>query len=124
MNDVIPENIVIKLFDQVADSSEKNSDATEKLTTVIGDLNDTLKDVERDNKQKLSDIHKEITTQNLEIGKIKKVSYDIKSRVTTMIAVVLITFSLMLISYFFVSSGIDKTVDIKVKHAIEQVIKK
>lgn len=113
MNNNIPENIVIKLFDQVADSSEKNIEATEKLTTVIGNLNDTLKDIERD-----------IVAQKEEIGKIKKVAYTIKNRVVIMIAVVFITFTLLVGSYFFVSNGIEKTVDIKLQHAIEEVLKK
>jgi len=120
----IPENIVIKLFDQVADSSEKNTEATEKLTTVIGHLNDTLKNVERNSQQELCDIHKDIVAQNIGIGKIKKVTYTIKNRVVTMIAVVVIAFTLMLTSYFFVSNSIDKTVDVKLKHTIEEMLKK
>lgn len=123
MNEKISESIVIKLFDQVSDSSEKNTESIERLTTIVGQLNETLGDTNREAEREISGINKNIEEQNIEISKIKGIAYKIYSKVITMIVVVAVAFTLMVGSYFFVSKSIDKTVDYKLHIAIEEVLK-
>jgi len=107
--DKIPESIAIKLFDQVKNSSDQNTEAIKDLTRVVGDLTKCI-----EKQPDLNDMASVCVTRGYDCAEMKKniacigkTTKSIKARVTTMIAVVLITFSLMTISYFFVRSTVE-----------------
>jgi len=132
-------DIVMRLFDMAKTSSDKNAEEIKELAHIISDM---LKENSNPTRQQVMDrmdyYHKQkdkkIEELENEIGKIedirrsslsiKKSVNRMKKSITAMITVVIIAFTLMAGAYFFVSNSVDKTVDMKLQKAIEEVMKK
>lgn len=123
----ISTNIVIKLFEMLKDSIETNTTGMGRLSELINEMVSFLKNEPKriDIKQFFDDyLHKvedKIDENNRKINEIKTTCMDskgilktLKGKITTMIVIVIVTFSLMTVSYLFVKSSVDVVIDKKV----------
>ncbi len=91
-DDRLSGNLILRLFDTLKDTNRENTRAIESLSNSIAEL---------------IVINNEKSTL---IQPAIKSIYSIKNRVTIMIACVCIAFTLMVISYYFVSSSVENMV--------------
>lgn len=109
-------DILIKLFDTLKESSDKNSGATQQLITQqldlvshiknlpIEDLRDALKEHAKQATDDMGDCVETVTTSSVDLmGEVKIIG----SKVNKMILVVLVAFSLLTGTYLFVRSSYD-----------------
>ncbi len=125
--------ILVKLFETLKDSSDKNEETTQKLIVQqlelvshikhlpIEDLNQALKDHAKDSANNI-----DICTETVEVtGKdlmteIKKVA----SNVNKMILVVLVTFAVLTGTYVFISNVADHKQNIEVQKIVVEEVRK
>jgi|GEM_PF-4616182 ABC-type Na+ efflux pump permease subunit len=133
----ITTDLVVKLFDTLKDSHKHLEDLIEKQTISINYLTSSIKDgVKTEEIKKIVETHgtTAISTLN-EIDTctetIKGKSTDIldvinmlHKKITVMIVIICTAFSLMTISYIFVSNSMDKMVYEKITKAIEVQVPK
>lgn len=96
-NNRVPESIVVKLFDQAKEAADQNAERIKDLTRAVDDLTRFL-----EKQPDLKEMRRDIRCL---LGKVK-----------TMIVVVVVTFTLMAASYFYVRS----VVDVMVKDAVTE----
>ena len=126
MNDEKNIEVILKLFDQVKDSSDKGDRETEKLSMAIRDMmtnsltpsHKELKEISTKIKERLDDHVKDLYSPIHDIKNIKIILEEIKKntlillrKIKTMIIVVVVAFALMVVSYLFVSNSVKNIVD-------------
>ena len=132
--------IILRLFDQVKDSSDKSDKQIEGLSSTIRELFNSssspsqsdivrlineLQDCLDDHRQNTSDPIRDIEDSKDELSGISKKISTLTKRVTTMITVVCVAFALMAISYMFVRDSITDTINNQMDIAKqEQIIDK
>lgn len=112
-DDKISENIALKLFDQVKNASDQNTDALKDLTRVVGDLTKCI-----DKQPDLNDMARMCIDRGHAVSDIvvtvketERVAKSLHSRVGIMLITVTITFTLMAVSYFFVRNSVEDMID-------------
>lgn len=112
-DDKISENIALKLFDQVKNASDQNTDALKDLTRVVGDLTKCI-----DKQPDLNDMVRMCIDRGHAVSDITKtvketrsVVKDLHSRVGIMLITVTITFTVMALSYFLVRNSVENMID-------------
>lgn len=115
--DKIPESIVVKLFDQVKNSSDQSTAAVKDLTRVVGDLTKCIEKQPDLNDMATMCINRghdcnEIKNNTKTICATTKKTYG---RVNIMIATVCIAFGLMVLSYFVVRNSVENMIDQRLK---------
>lgn len=146
--DYVPANIVKMLFEQSQHAIESNTLAVKEMTNSVNELakiialppsnrdildevkvhenqfTEKIKEVcydkEEVDKENKTELEKYFKVTNDNITEIKTDVGTLKSRVNTMIAVVLIVFSLLAISYLFVSSSIHSSIETHVSQAMDK----
>ncbi len=120
--------ILVKLFETLKESSDKNEDATQQLIVQqlelvghikhlpIEDLKQALKEHAKDSADSIDLCAENITVTSKDIlEEIKKLS----SKVSKMILVVLVTFSVLTGTYVFISNVAEHKQESKVEQKIE-----
>lgn len=137
MNDLdsrIATDLIVKLFDTLKESNSHLKSSVEKQTEAIIHLTSFIKEgvkpedikklIENHNVQaddaidKINDIDTCTETIQDKSNVILELLGSLSKKVTTMITIVCIAFSLMVISYIFVSNSMDKMVYEKITKAI------
>jgi hypothetical protein len=114
--DKISENIALKLFDQVRNSSDQHTNALKDLTHVVGDLTKCI-----EKQPDLNDMAKMCINRGHDVSDLRKTTQEtnqivkaLRSRVGIMILTVVITFAVMTASYFFVRNSVENMIDRRV----------
>ena len=116
--------VVLKLFDTLKDANDETKASINKQTEAIVFLSDMIRDSVKpeDVKAAIDEHHKhsgehldniDTCTETIEDNstKILGILKTLCKRVNTMILVVIISFSLMVVSYIFVRSAVEKIVN-------------
>lgn len=116
-NNRLPESIVVKLFDQVKTSSDQNTEAVKDLTRVVSDLTKCI-----EKQPDLNDMASMCVNRGHDVQDLLKTTTDtnkktgrVMNRLNVTIITILITFGLMVISYFFVRNSVENMIDIRVE---------
>ena len=141
----VPADIVKLIFEQTQKSVETNTLAIKDLTLAVNDLiraitsspshkdiTECIKNMETKTHEFRKDIcdkqdrenEKRYNEQNKILYKISDMVKELKTKTMTMITIVLITFSLMTVSYIFVNNAINHSVNKNIKAAVEESINK
>ena len=128
-------DIILKLFDQVKNSSDKSDREIEKLSLVIKELfnhstSPSHNDIKglMDNLQVCLNDHIKETSEPIHeakffrdiLEKIDKQLLSVGKKVNIMITAVIITVTLLVISYFFVSSSITTIINKEMSNIVKQ----
>jgi DNA-binding transcriptional MerR regulator len=127
----IPMDLIIKLFDTLKESNTDLKANVNKQTDAIVHLSSLLKEgVTLDELKRILDEHNTHAGKHLDTidtctesiqdnsGKILSTLSRMGKRVNTMIIVVVVTFSLMAISYLFVSSSVENMIKTEIKKSV------
>ena len=132
-NGRVATEVVLKLFDTLRESSKDVRVSVEKQTDAIVHLSSLLKEgVTLDELKKIIDTHSEHSGKHLEdldtctesiqdnSGKILSLLKGMNKRVNIMIMIVAITFSLMTISYLYVSNSVEHMIKAQIEKSINE----
>ena len=116
----IPISVILKLFDQVKESSSDNTEAIKEVKEAIKEwlIYEKAQPSHKDMAKDIDSCKRHLET----IGSMDKSLHSLKSWVKTMILVVLVTFSILTITFIFVQSTVDTTVKRHVGSAIDNKV--
>ena len=110
----IDTDLVLKIFDMQKDSYKNLTARVEKQTDAIVTIGHNVSNIKKDVEKHLEDSESVNECTEETEATVKKIWDKVKKMhksVVTMIIVVLVTFSLMVLSYFFVRSTVETIVD-------------
>lgn len=116
-NNRLPESIVVKLFDQVKTSSDQNTEAVKELTHVVSDLTKCI-----EKQPDLNDMASMCINRGHDVQDLLKTTTDtnrktgrVMNKLNITIITIVITFSVMAVSYFFVRNSVENMIDIRIE---------
>lgn len=131
-NDLIPSTFVERLFDQVKDSSAHNTEAIKELTSAVNGLAllltspPTHSEIHTKLKEHDTDIKLKDKEENIEIIKrfdiLEKKVDTLKHKMTVVLIVISVVFSLSITAYLFVKSSIDYQIVSAVNKETEKIM--